>query len=97
MSQEIQISAKEQAENILTKDDVKEMVKAGKAVIILFNSVYDVTSFYSKHPGGKKIIQRNLGKDSTELFVSEGHLKNKETIKFLETMKIGRLQTEARL
>ena len=73
------------------------MAKGGKAVIILFNNVYDVTSFYSKHPGGKKVIQRNIGKDSTELFVNEGHLKNKETIKFLETMRIGKLETVAKL
>ena len=65
MSQTVQQETPQNLENILTKEQVKQLCKNGKAVIILFNSVYDVTDFYAKHPGGKKIIQRNIGKDST--------------------------------
>mgnify|MGYP003329144591 CR=1 FL=1 len=35
---------------------------------IYFVQVYDVTAFLNDHPGGKKIIVSNSGKDVTETF-----------------------------
>lgn len=31
-------------------------------------NVYDVTQFLDEHPGGKKILLKNSGKDATEKF-----------------------------
>ncbi|KAH8923526.1 acyl-CoA dehydrogenase NM domain-like protein [Atractiella rhizophila] len=36
--------------------------------IVIDGGVYDVTSFLSEHPGGKKILLRSSGKDSSEEF-----------------------------
>ena len=57
-------------QTLITKENMKTLTKSGRVVVILFNSVYDLTDFYLEHPGGKRIIQRNIGKDATELFVN---------------------------
>lgn len=33
-------------------------------------NVYDVTQFLDEHPGGKKILLKNSGKDATSKFVN---------------------------
>ncbi|KNZ56767.1 hypothetical protein VP01_2323g4 [Puccinia sorghi] len=38
------------------------------AWVIVEGKVYDVTDFLEDHPGGKKILLKNCGKDATELF-----------------------------
>ncbi|KAJ3339866.1 hypothetical protein HDU93_007751 [Gonapodya sp. JEL0774] len=38
------------------------------AWIALYGKVYDVTSFLSKHPGGKRILLKHAGKDATSEF-----------------------------
>jgi predicted heme/steroid binding protein len=40
----------------------------GKDWVAIEGSVYDVTDFIAEHPGGPKILKKNCGKDSTELF-----------------------------
>ena len=81
----------------MTEQNIKALISKKRAVLILFNSDYDLTDFYAKHPGGKKVIQLNIGKDATELFVNEGHLKHKEILQMIETMKIGELDVTPKL
>lgn len=71
------MSQHEQLPQIFTHEQVKQLTKEGRVIVMLFSWVYDLTDFYLMHPGGKKIIQKSIGKDATELFVNEGHLKNK--------------------
>ncbi|KAI9738768.1 MAG: hypothetical protein M1834_008275 [Cirrosporium novae-zelandiae] len=63
--------------------------------LIIDNSVYDVTSFLSEHPGGPKILKRVNGKDATKQFWkyhNEGVLK-----KYGEKLIIGVVGEEAKL
>lgn len=60
---------------------------------IIENSIYEVTSYITAHPGGDRIIQA-CGKDATELFKTQGnngksHSPSAATI--LERFKIGTL------
>jgi len=40
----------------LGEGDIKVMVGEGRKVVILFGAVYDLTGYYDRHPGGKKVI-----------------------------------------
>eukprot|EP01117_Protostelium_nocturnum_P013518 TRINITY_DN5050_c0_g1_i1.p1 TRINITY_DN5050_c0_g1~~TRINITY_DN5050_c0_g1_i1.p1 ORF type:complete len:563 (-),score=249.06 TRINITY_DN5050_c0_g1_i1:118-1806(-) len=46
--------------------------------LIIENRVYDVTPFLPEHPGGKKVVLKEAGKESTEKFKS---LHNEEVLK----------------
>ena len=55
-------------------------MKQGKILVILFGGVYDLTQYIDKHPGGKKVIKSNIGKDATEKFVAAGHLTKSRVV-----------------
>lgn len=63
-----------------TAREIKKEVKEGKILVILFGGVYDLTQYIDKHPGGKKIIKSNIGKDATEKFVAAGHLTKSRVV-----------------
>ncbi|CRG99392.1 cytochrome b5-like heme/steroid binding protein, putative [Plasmodium relictum] len=56
----------------LTKEEVAEHNKEDDAWIIYKNKVYDITLYLKHHPGGKKILLNESGKDITE-FVLKFH------------------------
>ncbi|KAI9610889.1 hypothetical protein H4Q26_008733 [Puccinia striiformis f. sp. tritici PST-130] len=62
---------------------------------IVEGKVYDVTEFLEEHPGGKKILLKNCGKDSTELF-HQYHTK-KILKNVAGPMMIGQVTSEAKL
>lgn len=53
-------------------EDVKRRVEEGAQLIIIQDTVYDVTRFLPEHPGGETIIKAYFGKDATQAFY--GHL-----------------------
>ncbi|CAO1614841.1 unnamed protein product [Sympodiomycopsis kandeliae] len=48
--------------------EVKEHKTEESAWVIVDGAVYDVTEFLDDHPGGKKILLKNCGKDASEAF-----------------------------
>ncbi|CAL8097396.1 unnamed protein product [Orchesella dallaii] len=46
--------------------------------IVLYDRVYDVTSFLSSHPGGDEVMLEYAGHDATLAFRSVGHSKEAE-------------------
>ncbi|PWN30690.1 putative cytochrome b5 [Jaminaea rosea] len=65
------------------------------AWVIVDGSVYDVTEFLEEHPGGKKILLKNCGKDASDAFWnyhSEKVLKN-----VAEEYKIGEIKAGSKL
>ena len=63
--------------------------------VAISGKVYDVTSFLGDHPGGKRILLNQGGKDATEIF-NEFH--NKRVIKkFGPKFYVGDLQVSSRL
>lgn len=51
--------------------------KTTKQEVVIFESVvYDVQKFKDVHPGGVKIIERELGTNVEEKFEEEGHSKS---------------------
>ncbi|XP_055380081.1 cytochrome b5 [Condylostylus longicornis] len=57
--------------------------------LIIKNSVYDLTEFLDKHPGGSDLILECAGKDATSAFRDSGH--SMDANQMLKTYKIGEL------
>ena len=49
-------------------EDVSKHNKESDLYIIVDDGVYDLTSFLSEHPGGKKIVIKQAGKDASKQF-----------------------------
>ncbi|GAA5828365.1 hypothetical protein JCM11251_006215 [Rhodosporidiobolus azoricus] len=52
----------------ITAKEVADHKSADSAWVIIENNVYDVTEFLEDHPGGKKVLLNQCGKDATEKF-----------------------------
>ena len=88
-------------EGVYTIEDVKQHDSKSSCWTIISESVYDITSYIPRHPGGEEIL-RACGADATTLFTarqtSEGqpvgsgspHSSNAEDQ--LEKLKIGTIQ-----
>ncbi len=58
-----------------------------KRIIVQYHkSSYDITDFAKKHPGGKKILLENNGKDIEKLMIDNDH--SDHAYKLLEKYKI---------
>mmetsp|Transcript_8896 Transcript_8896/g.24955 ORF Transcript_8896/g.24955 Transcript_8896/m.24955 type:complete len:85 (+) Transcript_8896:86-340(+) len=56
------------AEKTFTLAEVQQHNKPDDAWVIVDGVVYDVTNFADEHPGGKKILLAEAGKDASEKF-----------------------------
>ncbi len=56
----------------LTSEEVAKHNSATDCWFIIDGSVYDVTSFENRHPGGKQNIVNNCGTDASAAFHSQG-------------------------
>uniref|UniRef100_A0A2M3ZHW6 Putative cytochrome b5 n=1 Tax=Anopheles braziliensis TaxID=58242 RepID=A0A2M3ZHW6_9DIPT len=57
--------------------------------IVLYDRVYDITSFLRLHPGGPDVLVENAGRDATIAFLNAGH--SMMAIKSLKLYEIGEL------
>ncbi|KAJ9662094.1 hypothetical protein H2198_001636 [Neophaeococcomyces mojaviensis] len=78
-----------------TTSEVAKHNKEKDMLIIVDDSVYDVSEFVNEHPGGAKILKRVAGKDATKQFWkyhNEGVLK-----KYAPKLKVGTVKETAKL
>ena len=57
----------------LTWDEIRTHTTQDSCWIVLNDKVYDVTPFLSVHPGGKRILLGQAGKDATSMFKAIAH------------------------
>lgn len=78
-----------------TTTEVSQHNKEKDMLIIVDDSVYDVSEFVNEHPGGAKILKRVAGKNATKQFWkyhNEGVLK-----KYAPKLKVGTVKEVAKL
>ena len=82
------ILVKIKKEDILSDENIKELKKIDddKIIIKFKGSKYDITHFAKNHPGGKKILVNNNGKDIEKLMSKSHH--SDYAYKLLEKYKI---------
>lgn len=56
-----------------TSAEVRRYSEPDALWMILFNNVYDVTTFAASHPGGVEVLYDCGGADATEAFEDVGH------------------------
>ncbi len=74
----------------MTLDQFKEECKKGTKLTIINNQIIDCTSWIDNHPGGKSMIERIIGIDSTDTFMAI-HANSKMANAMLKTLKVADL------
>ena len=62
---------------------------------VVYDKVYDVTEYLSRHPGGEEVMMEYIGYDSTIAFRGVGH--SKVAFRALDKFLVGILPTNERL
>ncbi|XP_063145270.1 acyl-CoA (8-3)-desaturase-like [Candoia aspera] len=58
--------------------------------LVIDRKVYDISSFFQRHPGGSKVISHYAGQDATDAFTAF-HLHKDQASKYLNSLLIGEL------
>ncbi|XP_062973090.1 acyl-CoA (8-3)-desaturase-like [Elgaria multicarinata webbii] len=58
--------------------------------LVIDRKVYDISSFFQRHPGGPRVISHYAGQDATDAFTAF-HLQKTQVSKFLNSLLIGEL------
>lgn len=66
-----------------------------REILIVDNSVIDITEFKHSHPGGEESINKFIGKDCTEYYYKISSHKTSTAIKELFNFTIGKIKTES--
>uniref|UniRef100_A0A8C6V4F9 Cytochrome b5 heme-binding domain-containing protein n=1 Tax=Naja naja TaxID=35670 RepID=A0A8C6V4F9_NAJNA len=58
--------------------------------LVIDRKVYDISSFYKRHPGGHRVISHYAGQDATDAFTAF-HLSKAQPNKYLNSLLMGEL------
>jgi cytochrome b involved in lipid metabolism len=78
------------ASGVYTMADITAHAKPESCWAAINDSVYDLTTWVARHPGGEKPISMLCGKDATDMFTRK-HGKSKAAQSALGLLKIGSL------
>ena len=77
----------EKTGTIITMDEFNTMCKSGRKLTIINKQVIDCEKWINTHPGGKAVIEKLIGKDSTKEF-NAVHGDSSVAKEMLKTLKI---------
>lgn len=92
------VEKKTNKKKLITLKELAKHNKANDAWIGIRGSVYDVSNWFGKHPGGAQALLGNIGKDSTDIFNKINAHKGSQMVKKMlkgigpEVIKIGKLK-----
>lgn len=91
---------------MISKEEFENRVIGGEQLVILDDLVLDVSSFRFSHPGGKFVIDHNVGRDISKFFYGGYVLENLSGMKphthtniarcIVNRLIIGRLEERAK-
>jgi cytochrome b involved in lipid metabolism len=79
------------SQDVFTLEEVTKHSSADDCWTIVQGSVYDLTTFINRHPGGAREVVKICGKDGSDYFLEE-HSGQKEPETWLETLLIGKVK-----
>lgn len=82
----------EEAPRIFTLEEVSKHNSRDSCWMVIFDEVYDVTSFLKEHPAGEEILLQEAGGDATESFQFVGH--SMDAVEILRDLRIGVVSEE---
>ncbi|KAK9509830.1 hypothetical protein O3M35_004734 [Rhynocoris fuscipes] len=68
-----EVTLKKEQQRIISLSEVSLHDSFDDCWIVLFNRVYNLTSFMMSHPGGAEVLLENAGRDATLAFQDAGH------------------------
>ena len=69
----------------MTLSQFNDLVKEGQQLVILDDMILDVSRFKTNHPGGKFVIEHNIGRDISKFFYGGYTLENGRTLPHTHT------------
>ncbi|KPJ12722.1 Cytochrome b5 [Papilio machaon] len=85
----------EAKDRILTLAEVSQHDTPRDCWVVIYDRVYDITTFLDEHPGGADIMLEYAGGDASTAFRSSGH--SKSAAKALERFVVGELPIHERM
>lgn len=79
-----------------SREEVLRHNRVGDCWVVINNSVYDVSEFIKRHPGGMDVIDSRAGEDATSYFRGK-HGNNSYVLERLAALKIGEITGSERL
>ena len=80
---------------LITLEEVAQHDSREDGWMVIYDKVYNVTKFLTRHPGGEEVLLEYLGHDATMAFRAVGH--SRAATKMLDKYLIGILPAEERL
>ncbi|CAH0404961.1 unnamed protein product [Chilo suppressalis] len=94
-SQTIEPGAPEAKDRVITLEEVAHHDTARDCWVVIYDRVYDITTFLEEHPGGADVMLEYAGQDASTAFRSSGHSRN--TTRTLDRFLVGELPMHERM
>ncbi|KAE8371081.1 hypothetical protein BDV26DRAFT_303236 [Aspergillus bertholletiae] len=73
---------------VIEWDEYVQQVQNGRALVAIAGSIYDVSGFLDKHPGGEQLLRSACGKDATAMFHGGSFDHSPAASDLLSTMRV---------
>ncbi|CAK1550101.1 unnamed protein product [Leptosia nina] len=95
LKEKIEPGAPEAKDRIISLAEVSSHDTPDDCWVVIYDRVYDISSFLDEHPGGADIMLEYAGRDASTAFRSSGHTKS--ATKALERFLVGELPMQERM
>ncbi|KAJ2953793.1 hypothetical protein O0L34_g1421 [Tuta absoluta] len=87
--------SEEAKDTVITLAEVSHHDSYNDCWVVIYDRVYDITTFFDEHPGGADIMLEYAGQDASTAFRSSGH--SRMAMKALDRFQIGELPMHERM
>ncbi|KAM3964781.1 uncharacterized protein ACR2FA_001172 [Aphomia sociella] len=94
-SEKIEPGTPEAKDRVITLAEVSSHDTPQDCWVVIYDRVYDITTFLEEHPGGADIMLEYAGQDASTAFRSSGHTRS--TSRALDRFLVGELPMHERM